>query len=175
MNVNRRWSWTSAALAVVLGPLIMASMTAAVDPAARIATSGLGAIRIGMTVDQVREANGGRIGEISNAAGDGSCASAELSPRVSALFTRGVLARVYVNTRRHPTHKGIRVGDSAGDVRRAYGRKVTSAPAPYDPRGRELRVTTGNRRIVFTTRSTGRIVAISTGRFPEITYIEGCA
>lgn len=142
---------------------------------ARITKDGLGRIEIGMTVSQVRTANGGVLGEPSNAAGDGSCASATIGTKVYGLFTNGILARIYVDTSRYSTRKGIHVGDRAADVRRAYGRNVRSSPAPYDPSGRILTVTTGNRKVTFTTRSTGRIISISTGRSPEIDYIEGCA
>jgi len=160
--------------------LLLATLTTTagaqgVSRTARITKDGLGRIEIGMTVSQVRAANDGNLGELSNAAGDGSCATATIATKVNALFTRGILARIYVDTSRYSTRKGVHVGNRAADVRRAYGRNVRSSPAPYDPSGRLLEVSTGNRKVTFTTRSTGRIISISTGRSPEINYIEGCA
>lgn len=147
---------------------------AGVGQNARITKDGLGAIKIGMTLSQARAANGDRLTDYSNAAGDGSCATARFGSNVSGLFTEGVLARIYVYTSRYSTRKGVHVRDHERDVFRAY-RQVRRERHAYVRGGSYLFVRFGNRRIVFETNARGTITSVSTGRIPEVTYIEGCA
>lgn len=161
-------------LAALLTSLFVTTAQA-FDPADRITKDGLGDVRIGMSISSVEEVLGTTLDDLSNAAGDGSCATASLGDKVYGLFTRSVLARIYVSTSRYRTRKGIHVGDRASAVMRAYGGRVRSVRHAYVPGGRYLKVTMGHRRIVFETSATGRITSISTGRKPEVDYIEGCA
>jgi hypothetical protein len=147
----------------------------AFGPADRITKQGLGDVEIGMSVSAVEDVLGVTLDDLSNAAGDGSCATASLGGKVYGLFTRSVLARIYISTSRYRTRKGVHVGDPARAVFRAYGRRVRSVPHAYVSGGRYLKVTMGHRRIVFETSRSGRITSISTGRKPEVDYIEGCA
>lgn len=146
----------------------------AFSPGDRITKDGLGDIRIGMTVSQVEAELGSPLDDLNNNAGDGSCATATLGQNVYGLFTGSTLARIYVGTSRYRTRKGIHVRSSARDVFKAYGRNVRSSRHAYTA-GRYLKVTMGHRRLVFETSASGRVVSISTGRKPEVDYIEGCA
>lgn len=147
----------------------------AIGRSARITKNGLGSVRIGMTVSQVEAANGREVSGLNNNAGGGDCYSGTLGSKVYALFTGDILTRIYVNTSRYRTRKGIHVGSTAAGVYRRYGSRLRSAPHAYVPGGRYLTVTTGRRRVLFETSNTGRVTSISTGRAPEVDYIEGCA
>ncbi len=122
----------------------------------RISTSGLGPVEIGMTAGDASYALGlsGRF-------------------RVVALTTGDVIARIYVNTPVFATRKRVRIGSSVRTLRRRYRGMVHRGANAYT-REPQYWFRRGNRAIVFDTHK-GRVSAISTGRFPEIRYIEGCA
>lgn len=166
-------TWTGLALAVWL---VLAAPAAAFSPSDRITRNGLGGVEIGMTVRQVGAAVGRPLGvDRINGDGPGSCGSARLGAKIYGLFTGSILTRVYVNSSRYRTRKGVRVGSRASLVIARYGRALSSEPHFYVRGGRYLRVTTGRRRIVFETSAGGRVTSISVGRIPEVDYVEGCA
>lgn len=89
------------------------------------------------------------------------------------LFTDGRLARIYVGSRRYATRSGVRVGDSEQKVLTTYPGQLVRERHAYSE-GWYLKIVDGNRKVVFEiVRS--RVVDISTGRKPEIDYVEGCA
>lgn len=161
------------ALLVALG---VTAADAALGSRARITTAGVGPIRIGMTADQARRAAGRRItvsGEVSP-----GCASGRLYPRrfgVSFLLTRGRIQRIYIARRGIATKSGVRVGDSTARLRRIYGKRLVVRPGPYSRRDRLYELRFGNRKVTFFSIRNRRVNDISTGRKPEIDYIEGCA
>jgi len=91
-----------------------------------------------------------------------------------ALFTEDRLARIYVYTRRYATRSGVRVGDSEQDVLDTYPGEIVRTPHEYAPNGSYLKIEDGNRKVVFETDGS-KVTSISTGRKPEIDYVEGCA
>ena len=97
-----------------------------------------------------------------------------LGDKVYGLFTGNLLARIYVGSRRYATRSGIRVGATEAEVYAAYPTKIHSVPHEYDPDGHYLEYRDGNRKVVFETNGQ-RVEQISTGRMPEIDYVEGCA
>ena len=56
----------------------------------------------------------------------------------------------------------------------AYGGRVRREPHAYT-NGEYLKVARGNRKLVFAISPNGKVIEISTGRRPEIDYLEGCA
>jgi hypothetical protein len=168
---SRRWP-ALVALACA-GTMAAASVAVALPSSARITTSGLGPIKIAMTVAQVERA-GGR--ELVFEGGDAGadCASAALGSKLYGLFSKGRLARIYVASRRYATRTKIRVGDSQRKVLARYGRAIARSPHKFVPGGLYLKLTVGNRRLVFETDGK-RVTQISSGRKPEIDYVEGCA
>lgn len=148
--------------------------SAALDRDARITKDGLGSLRVGMTLAEVRAANGGKPVDTDNQAGGGSCSSAVLGKNVFGLFTDDVLASVSVRTSRYRTRTGVHVGQSSSTVYSRY-RSVKRSRHTYIPGGSYLKVTTGRRRIVFDVDASRRITLITSGRIPEVDYVEGCA
>ena len=159
------------ACAAVLGAAATAAL--ALPSSARLTTAGLGPIKIGMTIAQVEQA-GNR--ELTFEGGDANavCASAALGARLYGLFSKGRLTRIYVSSSRYATRTNIRVGDSQRKVLARYGRGLVRQKHAYVPGGYYLKLTVGNRRLVFDTDGK-RVTQISSGRKPEIDYIEGCA
>lgn len=143
--------------------------------ASRVTTAGVGPIRIGMTIREARRAAGRRI--LLSADVSPGCQVADLLPRaygVSLLLTRGRVARVYVDRRGIATGSGVRIGDSIQRLKRVYGRRLVSVPDAYTRAERVYELRFGSRKVTFLS-SRGRVAVISTGRRPEIDYIEGCA
>ena len=167
----RRWpALVAIACAAVLGA---AAVAVALPSSARLTTAGLGPIEIGMTVAQVERAGKRELtfgGDDVNA----PCATAALGKDVFGLFSKGRLARVYVRSRIYATRTGIRVGDTQRKVLARYGRSVARSPHKYIEGGFYLTLTVGNRRLVFETDGR-RVIEMSSGRKPEIDYVEGCA
>jgi len=107
-------------------------------------------------------------------AGTGECTTATLGDKVYGLFTGNLLARIYVGSRRYATRSGIRAGDTEAAVYAAYAGQIVTLSHDYDPDGHYLEIRDGNRKVVFETDG-HRVEQISTGRMPEINYVEGCA
>lgn len=151
----------------------MAPPSASALPAsARVTTAGLGAIKIGMTERQVEKAAKRSITREGPPGLD--CTTATFGKNLYGLFTGNRLARIYVRSRRYATRSGIRVGATEAQVFAAYRGQVSSRRHQYDPGGHYLEIKDGNRKVVFETDGS-RVLQISTGRLPEINYVEGCA
>lgn len=161
------------ALASLVLVLCSTGVASALSRKARITTGGLGPVKIGMTERQVEKAAKRRINR-QGGAGAESCTTAELGDKTSGLFTGDRLARIYVRTRRYATRSGIRIGDSEEDVLETYPGDIVTEPHTYDPNGSYLKLVDGNRKVVFETDGS-KVTDISTGRKPEIDYVEGCA
>lgn len=157
-----------AACSIVLGP--SASPAQALPSKWRITTAGLGPLKIGMKERQVERVIRREIRiDYYNA----PCGVVRLQGKLSGLFSGPRLARIYVNTRRHATRSGVRVGDSEAKVYDTYPGEVVTKPHAYTD-GHYLEIHDGNRKVVFETDGR-RVKSISTGRKPEIDYVEGCS
>lgn len=138
---------------------------------------GIGAIRVGMTADELRSA----VGDISGANVTADCSYVRPSsapPGVSVMLARGQVARVDVDSAGVRTDAGVAVGDSASRISDAYAARVTAMPHKYVPGGQYLTVRSTSpadtsRRMVFETEN-GRVTRFRTGRVPEVEWIERC-
>ena len=168
---SRRWPAVVAIACTVAGAA--AAVADALPSSARLTTAGLGPIKIGMTIAQVEQA-GNR--EVAFEGGDANaaCASGALGSKLYGLFSKGRLTRIYVASRLYATRTSIRVGDSQRKVLARYGRSITREPHEYVRGGFYLKLTVGNRRLVFDTDGK-RVTQMSSGRKPEIDYVEGCS
>lgn len=171
---------TAAVLALAIGGLLPAAASAApVTNASRITQNGLGSIRLGMTVDQAQARSGQRIQNNLFTPGDTSCGIAQLFPQRLGVNMQTTNLRIWVINVSRPgisTRAGIEVGDTVADVRRAYGARVTSHPNKYTPKARDLWVTfPNNRKLIFYANPRQQVTQISSGREPEIDFVEGCA
>ena len=142
--------------------------------------AGLGPVRIGMTRTKVEHALHARLK--LNYPPDSEASCEEMSPvrfpsGLIFLFENGHLTRISLaSPSRIATAKGIRVGATAAQVRRAYGRQLHAEPNHYeDPPAQYLTVWTvaTKRGLRFETDEHRRVYAIHAGT-GSIQYIEGC-
>ena len=162
----------SVVLAAIATVAAGAAVAEALSRNAVITTSGLGPIKIGMTERQVERAAGRSIRR-RGGAGTGDCTTATFGNKVFGLFTGDRLARIYVGSRRYATRSGVRVGDSEQKVLTTYAGEIVRERHAYTD-GWYLKIVDGNRKVVFEVTG-GRVRDVSTGRMPEIDYVEGCA
>ena len=160
------------ALILLIGLLAPAAPAAALSRSAKITTAGLGPIRIGMSERQVEKAAKVAIRQ-QQGGGGSSCTTARLGDKNFLLFSKGRLARIYVENRRYATRSGIRVGDSEQKVLGTYPGEIIRTPHEYT-KGSYLKIVDGNRKVVFETDG-AKVTGISTGRRPEIDYVEACS
>ena len=162
----------TAAIGLLAGLLFVSTSDARIDTSSRISTNGLGALKIGMTVTEAERAVGHQLN--MSYLNSRECGTANVSPRlnVSILATYDVVARIYTSHRKLRTTRGIHKGSTIAEIKEAYpgARKrkhfYTGKPQ-YEFRS-------PGRRIVMETDGE-QVTAISTGRYPEINYVEGCA
>jgi len=142
--------------------------------AARMSFSGVGPVRIGMTIREARQAARTAIsmgGEVNP-----GCASDRFLPAhlgLSTLTISGRIASLSVSRRGVATQSGIRVGDSFARLRRTYGDALRKRGARVDPSTAVYELILGQREMHFVGAG-DRIEFMATGRRPEIDASEGC-
>jgi len=96
-------------------------------------------------------------------------------PDFGLLLTDDRVARIDIDTPSIPTREGVRIGDSESKVLSVYRGKVRVEPND-ETEGRYLVVHwPGKAKVGYVFETEGGVVkAIRAGRFPEITYYEGC-
>jgi hypothetical protein len=150
------------------------------SPAWRLTPDGYGPVRIGMTRDQVSAALSIRLeGEaVEDANVCIEMGAAEGHPDLFFMFENGRLSRISLGERsRITTPRGIGIGATAAEVRRAYGRGLRAETHEYIGRpGEYLTFWTrvGAKGVRFETGADRRVRVIHAGN-GSIQYIEGCA
>jgi len=142
-----------------------------------VTPDGIGAIRVGMTVDELRTA----VGDVPGANVTADCSYVRPSsapPGVSVMLARGQVARIDVDSAGVRSDAGVAVGDSAAKIADAYAARMTATPHKYVPGGQYLTVRSTSpadslRRMVFETEN-GRVTRFRTGRVPEVEWVERC-
>ena len=163
---------------VVAVTLPAAASAAPVTQQSRITQSGLGSMRLGMTVDQAQRRTGQRIQNTLFTPGDNACGIAQLFPQSLGVNMQTTNLRITVINVSSPgisTRSGIEVGDRVPALRRAYGSRLRSEPNKYTPKARDYWVRFGNRKLKFYGNPRGVITQISSGRLPEVDFVEGCS
>lgn len=93
------------------------------------------------------------------------------------MIERDSLVRIDITDARIATDRGVRIGDTETDVRRAYGGLVRQESHPYSgPEWHYLVVTPAQdstRRIIFETNG-WRVISYRVGLAKQVGYIEGC-
>ncbi len=146
-----------------------------------VTPNGWGPVKIGMTRAQVARALGaplrGEAIESVDICVEQSAQGAAFSG-VVFMFENRRLTRISAGSRsRLRTPAGIRVGATAAQVRRAYGRNLQAEPHHYIGRPAEYLTywtVPGKRGVRFETSESRRVERIHAGG-PSIQYVEGCA
>ena len=147
------------------------------DGTAVITFSGVGAIKLGMTLAEARKAARRTI--LAGAEVTKDCRHDTLLPRRFGLATLRFKTRIrvlYITRTVMPTRRGIRVNDTVERLQNRYGSSLTERPSDVSPQTRIFELVDGNREIQFSVDSgTSRIFQIATGLRPEVDFSEGCA
>lgn len=148
--------------------------------AAPLKTTGLGPIRVGMTLDELRAT--GLTPVAIDEASNGECRYYRIqnhSEPIGVMAISDQVLRVDVwPGSLTTTRSGIRIGSTERDLVRVYGQQLeaTANPTtlgktvvftPKDP-GEDLF------RLVFETDDQGRVTQFRSGQFPAATWAEGC-
>ena len=138
---------------------------------------GIGPVRAGMTIAELREAlDSVRFTDPDSA----RCAYPKLvglPEGVWVMVEQGVVGRVDVQKGDVATAEGIRIGDDSAKVHSTYGARMTVVPHKYTD-GRYLEVTTPGdtlHLIVFETNVQGTVLRYRAGKLPQVRYVESCS
>ncbi len=137
---------------------------------------GVGPVKIGMTLAQLRATLHQKLPEENDAASD-NCfyVHAKGHKDVGFMIEDGKLTRIDVHARGISTNSGLQVGDSEARVRQIYGTKVKVMPHKDVDTGHYLTGRFQDRRngIRFETDK-GKITEYYVGTYESIQYVEGC-
>ena len=141
-----------------------------------VTANGIGAVRVGMAADDLRQAAGDFAAPTSTECAYVHPASAPAG--VLVMLANGQVARIDVDSAGVRTDAGVAVGDSSAAVSRAYDGRVTTTPHKYVPTGEYLTVRPASPgdssvRIVFESEN-GRVARYRVGRVPEVEWVERC-
>jgi len=159
--------------------LLLLFVVAAAYPADswRIRPDGVGPVRVGMTLSQIRKMLHGELKEDDPESESEDCfyVQSKQHPGVEFMILDGKLARADVNQAHVFTPEGIQVGDSEAKVRKVYGSRVKVSHHQYFDNGHYLTVLAPNRH--YGTRfetNNGKVISYYAGRADAIEYVEGC-
>ncbi len=166
-------------LLAILLTLVMATDLSAgfrLPTGTKAAYSGVGPIRVGMTLKELRAAIGESLA--ADEPDEYGCSYAlpnEGCNDVLILLTDGVVRLISIFTPEYSTVSGARVGDTEKHVQDIYhDRLVVTAHSYVDGHYLTLTSHDGKYALVFETAD-GVITSYRIGRYPEVGYIEGCS
>jgi hypothetical protein len=167
-------------LALLLAPAAQAQerKKPRLDGNAVISFSGVGQIKLGMTLAEARKAARRTIVAGQEVTKD--CRHDRLFPRRWGLDTLRFKTKIrvlYVTRTAMPTRRGIRVNDTLAELQEAHTSGLTERPSDVSPTTRIFELQgAGGREMQFSVNSqTSRIFQIATGLRPEVDFSEGCA
>lgn len=148
---------------------------------AEVKLTGVGPIRIGMTLEETTDALGLPVVPLgSNSNGD--CAYYQpdtLSQALGLMVVDNRVIRVDVWPGSSlSTLSGVKIGSTEAELKALYPDQIEEAPNPYTqgkfltfvPNDPELALY----RLVFETDPQGKVVQFRTGQFPAVTWPDGC-
>jgi hypothetical protein len=146
----------------------------------KVAMSGIGAIKVGMTVDEASRAANTQI--VTESGGTQGCSYGRFKggklKGLSFMLSNGNITRVDVNSRGISTIKGAKVGDSEDKVKSLYAGQMTVDKLQYSQRGHTLTVTPKNKAdqkylLIFETDGK-RVTKFRSGFKSDVEATEGC-
>lgn len=174
MTVTMSWLVPLVAMSTVVS-----AFAQPVSTETRVTVNGIGAIKVGMTVQQARRASGLMLVRKQRPVkpDDGGCyyvAAQTGLDDVLFMIEAGTIARVDVRNRAVRTLSGAHIGQTEADVQKIYGDSVRVTKHKYDPAGHYLTVyPESQRQVIFETD--GKVVTtFRAGRLPAVGYVEGC-
>lgn len=142
-----------------------------------VTADAAGPIRVGMAIDDLKNA-AGTLNPAPNAAAECEYVHPASAPAgVFVMLAQGVVARIDVDSAGVATAEGVAVGDSVSRVNEAYAGRVTVMPHKYVQGGQYLTVKPAaprdSLRVVFESEA-GRITRYRVGRLPQVEWVERC-
>ena len=153
-----------------------------------LTSTNLGPVRVGMTLEQARKALGTPLHYKPDDPGHPECGHAQRPDAGGAgvhyMVEKGRITRIEVwpvdfdpvaRLSAATTAKGVGLGATETQVKFAYGAALKVQAAPYNGEAHWLILDDQDKRhgIVFET-SKGRVTSFWSGRYPSLTYSEGC-
>ena len=164
-------------ISVLLATLVASSSVCAETlSGSRLTYSGLGPLKIGMTLRDADRA-GLRIAVDEQFSEIDQCGLAKIVgyDDIQILFEDNRIARIELYSNTFMTFSGAKVGDSEDRVREIYGAGVHVEPHQYDPDGHYLTVTSRDRRFAIVFETDGKTVTdLRAGLIPAVQYVEHC-
>lgn len=148
---------------------------------AEVRLTGVGPLRIGMTLEEATDALGVPVIPIgSNISGECAYYQPETSAQAIGLMVvdnRVIRVDVWPGSSL-PTVSGVTIGSSEAELKEIYPDQLEAAPNPYT-QGKFLTLVPNDPelalyRLVFETDSKGDVVQYRTGQFPAVTWPDGC-
>src|SRR5215208_2468032 len=168
-------------LALTAALALLPAATAAARPAAEkpkpldgnavISFKGVGAIKLGMTIDEARKA--ARRGIVAGQEVTKGCRHDTVLPRRFGLQTLRFEKKIrvlYVTRTAMPTAKGIRVNDSLERLKSKYGSKLSERGSDVSAETTIYELHDGGREIQFSVNAADRVFQIATGLQPEVDF-----
>jgi hypothetical protein len=173
INRSKRSSRTS------LVPCLLLCLSLAGSSFARdgwvVREDGMGPVKIGMTLAQLRAALHQKLGKEESVDEDCFYVPAPGSKDVSFMIIDHSVVRIDVRAPGIMTSTGIQLGDSEARARQVYGDRMKVTAHTYNDNGHYLTVLSvdGHYGIRFETDN-GKIGMFYAGKYDAIQYVEGC-
>ena len=148
---------------------------AVIDARTPISFLGVGPVRVGMSLKELRSAVHALEVEPELTPGCTYATPRTSGGDLSFMLSGDVVARVDVSKRGFRTRSGARIGDSEDRIKELYRGRVEVSQHAY-ANGHYLTVHSEDRRYAVVFETDGKVVtSFRIGRLPEVLYIEGCA
>ncbi len=152
---------------------------------AKVATNGIGSIRVGMTVAEASIASGTKLVSTGDYAIERGCYYVQPQGTPKGLYfmvSDGRIARVDVDDKSSiTTLSGAKIGDTEARIKALYPGQIKVSPHKYtgDSGGNYLTFipkdkSDRNYRVVFETDGK-RVLRFRSGKLPEVEFVEGCS
>ncbi len=162
-------------------PMSVAMAVPPLNSMSKVQLNGIGAVRIGMSIDQATQAAGGNL--VFNGNGNSNeCRYAQIQDgrdHVSLMVVRDRIVRIDIKKDSLvKTLRGAGIGDSEDRIKSLYAGRIRVSPHKYTtghyltfvPKGRSNQAY----RLIFETDGQ-QVVNYRVGQLPEVRYVEGCS
>lgn len=160
-------------------PLLSLALAAAAPAPDVMTLEGLGPLRIGMPVAELRTRFRAVAGEPYPDHPEVDCAhwTSALYPRIQMMVSGGRLVRIETEDRRYRTPGGARVGVTEAELRARYGARMRVEEHPYmGPEGKYLIVRARHQPLGMIVETwDGLARSIRVGYWRSVQLIEGCS
>ena len=166
---------------IAISCLTVCASFAQAAPSRVLTTNGLGGVRIGMTKAQAEAAIGAKFGKDDGSPESKGCfvytRADGMDSNLGYMIEKGHLTRIEVFTPKRSdmpvtTDKGIGIGSTLAQVKRAYGKALVNEP-DRENESAQIKIVGQYGAIIFTMEKQ-RVRFFRAGAYPSVEYNEGC-